>query len=114
MVVCVLAVVLASRLQREHAPIAALDRQRRGLLTLLEHEVPGPLRELATELRGLSGLSRSDSERLVKRADQLVFLSHDLAPLRELEVGRLPPANRPTNILHPIPHPPAGPLDRTP
>ena len=50
-VVFVLAVILASTLQREQHRIGDLDRQRRSLLTLLEHEVPGPLRELATELR---------------------------------------------------------------
>ncbi|HEX9495441.1 MAG TPA: hypothetical protein VGA38_06760 [Candidatus Limnocylindria bacterium] len=111
-VVFVLAVVLASTLQREHARIADLDRQRRGLLTLLEHEVPGPLRELATELRGLSGLSRSDSERLVKRADQLVFLSDDLASLGELEVGGLRLAKRSTNIVDLIHELRAGAMDR--
>src|SRR5258708_12580915 len=112
MVVCVLAVVLASRLQREHAPIAALDRQRRGLLTLLEHEVPGPLRELATELRGLCGVSWSDSERLVKREDQLGFLSDDLASLGELEVGGLRLAKRSTNIVDLIHELRAGAMDR--
>ena len=41
-VVFILAVFLASTLQREQARIAELDSQRRSLLTLVEHEVPGP------------------------------------------------------------------------
>ena len=88
-VVFVLAVILASTLQREQARIAELDRQRRGLLTLVEHEVPGPLRELANELRTMAGIDPVDADRLSQRAEQLVFLSDDLASLGELEAGSL-------------------------
>ena len=111
-IVFALAVILASTLQREQARIADLDRQRRGLLTLIEHEVPGPLRDLATELRGLSGLAKADSERLVKRADQLVFLSDDLASLGELEVGGLRLEKRSTNVVDMIHELRAGAMDR--
>src|SRR5258708_8437196 len=65
-VVFVLAVVLASTLQRVHARIADLHPHRRGLLTLLEHEVPGPLRHLPTQLPALSRLPPSPSERLLQ------------------------------------------------
>jgi len=82
-VVFILAVFLASTLQREQARIADLDRQRRSLLTLVEHEVPGPLRELANELRGMAGVDAEHAERLTTRAEQLLFLSNDLASLGE-------------------------------
>ena len=98
-IVFVLAVILVSTLQREQARIADLDRQRRSLLTLVEHEVPGPLRELATELRGLAGLDPADVERLTTRAEQLVFLSDDLASLGELEAGTLRLQKRATNVV---------------
>jgi signal transduction histidine kinase len=98
-VVFVLAVILASTLQREQHRIGDLDRQRRSLLTLLEHEVPGPLRELATELRGLSGVDPAAAERLSKRAEQLVFLSDDLASLGELEAAGLRLDKRATNVV---------------
>ncbi len=98
-IVFILAVILVSTLQREQARIADLDRQRRGLLTLVEHEVPGPLRELATELRGLAGLDPEDAERLTTRAEQLVFLSDDLASLGELEAGTLRLQKRATNVV---------------
>ena len=98
-VVFILAVILASTLQREQARIADLDRQRRSLLTLVEHEVPGPLRELATELRGLAGIDPQDAERLTTRAEQLVFLSNDLASLGELESGTLRLQKRATNVV---------------
>src|SRR5258707_12154910 len=78
-VVFILAVLLASTLQREQHRIAELDRQRRNLLTLLEHEVPGPLRQLATELRGLGGVAPEAADRLAKRAGQPGFLSAHLA-----------------------------------
>lgn len=97
--VFVLAVILASILQREQHRIGDLDRQRRSLLTLLEHEVPGPLRELATELRGLSGVAAQVTERLTKRAEQLVFLSDDLASLGELEASGLHLEKRATNVV---------------
>ena len=98
-IVFILAVILASTLQREQARIADLDRQRRSLLTLVEHEVPGPLRELATELRGLAGLDPEDAERLTTRAEQLVFLSDDLASLGELEAGTMRLQKRATNVV---------------
>lgn len=98
-VVFVLAVILASTLQREQHRIAELDRQRRGLLTLVEHEVPGPLRELANDLRTLSGIDPEDEDRLLRRADQLVFLSDDLASLGELEAGALQLKKRATNVV---------------
>src|SRR5260221_3687780 len=88
-VVFILAVILASTLQREQSRIGELDRQRRGLLTLVEHEVPGPLRELANELRTMAGIDPDAADRLSKRAEQLVFLSDDLASLGELEAGSL-------------------------
>lgn len=98
-IVFILAVILASTLQREQHRIAELDRQRRSLLTLLEHEVPGPLRELATELRGLSGIAPAAAARLTKRAEQLVFLSDDLASLGELEAAGLRLDKRATNVV---------------
>lgn len=98
-VVFVLAVFLVSTLQREQARIADLDRQRRSLLTLVEHEVPGPLRELATELRGLAGIDPADADRLTRRAEQLLFLSNDLASLGELEAGTLQLHKRATNVV---------------
>src|SRR5206468_594084 len=98
-VVFILAVLLASTLQREQHRIGELDRQRRSLLTLIEHEVPGPLRELATELRGLAGLDPQVSERLTKRAEQLVFLSDDLASLGELEASELRLTKRATDVV---------------
>ncbi len=98
-VVFVLAVILASTLQKERSRIAELDRQRRSLLTLVEHEVPGPLRELANELRTIAGIDAVDAERLTKRAEQLVFLSDDLASLGELEAGTLKLQKRPTNVV---------------
>ena len=98
-VVFILAVLLASTLQREQARIGDLDRQRRSLLTLLEHEVPGPLRELATELRGLNGIAPEAADRLTKRAEQLVFLSDDLASLGELEASGLRLDKRDTNVV---------------
>ena len=98
-VVFVLAVILVSTLQREQTRIADLDRQRRSLLTLVEHEVPGPLRELATELRSLAGIDPQDAERLTTRAEQLVFLSNDLASLGELEAGTLRLHKRATNVV---------------
>src|SRR5258707_7337037 len=76
-IVFILAVLLASTLQREQARIGDLDRQRRNLLTLLEPEAPGPLRDLPTDLRGLSGVAPEAADRLTKRAEQLVFLSDD-------------------------------------
>jgi signal transduction histidine kinase len=94
-----LAVVLASTLQREQYRIAELDRQRRTLLTLLEHEVPGPLRELATELRGLEGVAPPVAERLAKRTEQLLFLAGDLASLGELEAAGLQLRKRTTNVV---------------
>jgi signal transduction histidine kinase len=98
-VVFILAVLLASTLQREQHRIGELDRQRRSLLTLLEHEVPGPLRELATDLRALSGVAPETTERLMKRAEQLVFLSDDLASLGELEASGLRLDKRSTNVV---------------
>ncbi len=98
-VVFVLAVILASTLQKERSRIAELDRQRRSLLTLVEHEVPGPLRELANEIRTLAGIDAVDAERLTKRAEQLVFLSDDLASLGELEAGALKLRKRATNVV---------------
>ena len=98
-VVFILAVILVSALQREQHRIAELDRQRRGLLTLLEHEVPGPLRELASDLRGLDGLPQQAKERLIKRAEQLTFLSDDLAALGELEAAGLHLKKRPTDVV---------------
>lgn len=95
----ILAVILASTLQREQARIAELDRQRRNLLTLVEHEVPGPLRELATDLRGMAGIDAEHADRLTKHAEQLVFLSNDLASLGELEAGALRLHKRPTNVV---------------
>jgi signal transduction histidine kinase len=112
MVVFVLAVVLASTLQREQHRIGALDSQRRSLLTLLEHEVPGPLRELATELRDLSGVAPELAERLTKRAEQLVFLSDDLASLGELEAAGLHLTKRSTNVVDMIHELRAGASDR--
>ena len=98
-IVFILAVILASTLQREQARIAELDRQRRSLLTLVEHEVPGPLRELATDLRGMAGIDAEHADRLTKRAEQLVFLSNDLASLGELEAGALRLHKSPTNVV---------------
>ena len=98
-IVFILAVILASTLQREQARIAELDRQRRSLLTLVEHEVPGPLRELATELRDMAGLDPEHADRLTKRAEQLVFLSNDLASLGELEAGVWRLQKRATNVV---------------
>jgi signal transduction histidine kinase len=111
-VVFVLAVILASILQREQHRIGDLDRQRRSLLMLLEHEVPGPLRELATELRGLSGVAPLVAERLTKRAEQLVFLSDDLASLGELEAAGLHLEKRATNVVDMIHELRAGASDR--
>ncbi|MEP7004020.1 MAG: hypothetical protein ABI888_05710 [Chloroflexota bacterium] len=98
-VVFALAVILASTLQKERSRIAELDRQRRSLLTLVEHEVPGPLRDLANELRTLAGIDAVDAERLTTRAEQLVFLSDDLASLGELEAGSLKLQKRTTNVV---------------
>ena len=98
-IVFALAVLLASTLQREQARIGELDRQRRGLLTLVEHEVPGPLRALADELRTLAGVDPQDIDRLAKRAEQLVFLSDDLASLGQLEAGTLRLQRRSLNIV---------------
>ncbi len=111
-IVFILAVLLASTLQREQARIGDLDRQRRNLLTLLEHEVPGPLRELATELRGLSGAAPEVTDRLMRRADQLVFLSDDLASLGELEASGLHLEKRATNVVDMIHDLRAGASDR--
>ena len=111
-VVFVLAVILASTLQREQHRIGELDRQRRSLLTLLEHEVPGPLRELATELRGIKGTAPLVAERLMKRAEQLVFLSDDLASLGELEATGLHLEKRSMNIVDMIHELRAGASDR--
>jgi signal transduction histidine kinase len=111
-VVFVLAVILASILQREQHRIGDLDRQRRSLLTLLEHEVPGPLRELATELRGLSGVAPQVAERLTKRAEQLVFLSDDLASLGQLEASGLHLEKRATNVVEMVHELRAGASDR--
>jgi len=111
-VVFVLAVILASILQREQYRIGDLDRQRRSLLTLLEHEVPGPLRELATELRGLSGVAPQVAERLTKRAEQLVFLSDDLASLGQLEASGLHLEKRATNVVEMVHELRAGASDR--
>ena len=111
-VVFVLAVILASILQREQHRINDLDRQRRSLLTLLEHEVPGPLRELANDLRGLSGVTPQMSERLTKRAEQLVFLSDDLASLGELEASGLRLEKRATNVVEMVHELRAGASDR--
>jgi signal transduction histidine kinase len=111
-VVFVLAVILASTLQREHARIGDLDRQRRSLLTLLEHEVPGPLRELATELRGLAGITVAESGRLMRRAEQLVFLSDDLASLGHLEATGIRLDKRMTNVVDMIHEIRAGAADR--
>jgi len=111
-IVFVLAVVLASTLQREQHRIGELDRQRRSLLTLIEHEVPGPLRELATELRGLAGIDAQVSERLTKRAEQLVFLSDDLASLGELEASELRLSKRPTNVVDMVHELRAGASDK--
>jgi signal transduction histidine kinase len=110
--VFILAVVLASTLQREQHRIGELDRQRGSLLTLLEHEVPGPLRELATELRGISGVAPAVADRLTKRAEQLVFLSDDLASLGELEAAGLHLEKRTTNIVDMIHELRAGAPDR--
>jgi signal transduction histidine kinase len=110
--VFILAVVLASTLQREQHRIGELDRQRGSLLTLLEHEVPGPLRELATELRGISGVAPAVADRLTKRAEQLVFLSDDLASLGELEAAGLHLEKRSTNIVDMIHELRAGAPDR--
>ena len=111
-IVFILAVILASTLQREQARIGELDRQRRNLLTLLEHEVPGPLRQLATELRGLSGVAPETSERLMKRADQLVFLSDDLASLGELEASGLKLTKQTTNVVDMVHELRAGASDK--
>src|SRR5438270_7921275 len=112
-VVFILAVILASTLQREQHRIGELDRQRRSLLMLLEHEVPGPLRELATELRGLPGVPAETADRLVKRSEQLVFLSDDLASLGHLEAsGGLSLSKRSTNIVDMIHELRAGASDR--
>ncbi|HEY8829731.1 MAG TPA: hypothetical protein VIM83_03945, partial [Candidatus Limnocylindria bacterium] len=111
-VVFVLAVILASVLQREQHRIGELDRQRRSLLTLLEHEVPGPLRELATELRGISGVAPAVADRLTRRAEQLVFLSDDLASLGELEAAGLHLEKRTTNVVDMIHELRAGAADR--
>jgi signal transduction histidine kinase len=110
-VVFALAVILASTLQREQARIREPDRQRRSLLTLLEHEVPGPLRELATELRRLA-VQTPDAERLVKKAEQLVFLSDDLASLGELEASGLRLEKRSTDVVDLIHELRAGAADR--
>jgi signal transduction histidine kinase len=110
--VFVLAVILASILQREQHRIGDLDRQRRSLLTLLEHEVPGPLRELATELRGLRGVAPQVTDRLTKRAEQLVFLSDDLASLGELEASGLHLEKRATNVVEMVHELRAGATDR--
>jgi len=110
--VFILAVVLASTLQREQHRIGELDRQRGSLLTLLEHEVPGPLRELATELRGISGVAPAVADRLTKRAEQLVFLSDDLASLGELEAAGLHLEKRSTNIVDMVHELRAGAPDR--
>jgi len=111
-VVFALAVILSSVLQREQHRIGELDRQRRSLLTLLEHEVPGPLRELATELRGISGVTPAVADRLTKRAEQLVFLSDDLASLGELEAAGLHLEKRTTNVVDMIHELRAGASDR--
>ena len=111
-VVFILAVLLASTLQREQHRIAELDRQRRSLLTLLEHEVPGPLRELATELRGLTGIPEQAAERLMKRVEQLVFLSDDLASLGELEASGLRLSKKTTNVVDMVHELRAGASDR--
>jgi len=112
-VVFILAVILASTLQREQHRIGELDRQRRSLLMLLEHEVPGPLRELATELRTLPGVPAATADRLTKRSEQLVFLSDDLASLGELEAsGGLNLSKRSTNIVEMIHELRAGASDR--
>ncbi len=111
-IVFILAVVLASTLQREQHRIGELDRQRRSLLTLLEHEVPGPLRELATELRSLTGVAPAAALRLTKRAEQLVFLSDDLASLAELEAAGLHLDKRVTNVVDMIHELRAGASDR--
>jgi signal transduction histidine kinase len=110
--VFILAVILASTLQREQHRIGELDSQRRSLLTLLEHEVPGPLRELATELRGISGVAPAIADRLTKRAEQLVFLSDDLASLGELEATGLRLEKRTTNVVDMIHELRAGASDR--
>lgn len=112
-VVFILAVILASTLQREQHRIGELDRQRRSLLTLLEHEVPGPLRELATELRALPGVPTETADRLMKRSEQLVFLSGDLASLGELEAsGGLNLSKQSTNLVDMIHELRAGASDR--
>lgn len=111
-VVFILAVLLASTLQREQHRIGELDRQRRNLLTLVEHEVPGPLRELATELRGLTGVATETSERLMKRAEQLVFLSDDLTSLGELEASGLRLTKKATNVVDMVHELRAGATDK--
>src|SRR5438067_1595336 len=102
-IVFILAVILISTLEREQHRIAELDRQRRSLLTLLEHEVPGPLRELATELYGLTGVAPQVAERLTKRAEQLVFLSDDLASLGGTLFGSREPMGRGQRLIARIP-----------
>jgi len=111
-IVFVLAVFLASTLQREQHRISELDRQRRSLLTLLEHEVPGPLRELAMELHDLVGVAPQVTERLAKRAEQLVFLSDDLASLGQLEASGLHLDKRATNVVDMVHELRAGASDR--
>jgi len=111
-IVFVLAVFLASTLQREQHRIFDLDRQRRSLLTFLEHEVPGPLRELAMELHDLVGVAPQVTERLAKRAEQLVFLSDDLASLGQLEASGLHLDKRATNVVDMVHELRAGASDR--
>jgi signal transduction histidine kinase len=111
-IVFVLAVLLASTLQREQHRIGELDRQRRSLLTLIEHEVPGPLRELATELRGMTGVEPQVRERLMKRAEHLVFLSDDLASLGELEATGLKLTKQMMNVVDMVHELRAGASDK--
>ena len=111
-VVFVLAVIVASTLRTEQHRIGELDRQRRGLLTLMEHEVPGPLRELAAELRDLTGVAPQIADRLTTRVEQLVFLSNDLASLGELEAAGLHLTKSATNVVDMIHELRAGASDR--
>ena len=88
----VLSAILVDTVRRERERLKGVDAQRSRLMRVLEHELSGPGKALADDLRRLQaagGANADDLQPLVERAQDLEFLSRDFLALGQLQSGEL-------------------------
>ncbi|MDP9321891.1 MAG: hypothetical protein M3P16_12425 [Chloroflexota bacterium] len=92
---------LVDVVHRERERLRRLDRERSHFMRVVEHELAGPGRDLASGLRALrdgGGATASELDPLVERAEDLEFLSHTFVSLGQLRSGELWLQHRPVDL----------------